>query len=89
MRICFITSEIFSSRCHGGLGKLVRVVGRELVKRGFNVSVIYWSKLYEDSVTELDGMEILSYPYDFITRLSIKHLMVHQSQPRGDRSQIR
>jgi len=34
MGICFITSEIFWGKRRGGFGKLVRVVGRELVKRG-------------------------------------------------------
>ncbi len=59
----------------GGFGKLVRIVGRELVKRGFDVSVICWREPGEDDVTELDGMEILSYPYDFTTRSTVKHLL--------------
>jgi len=75
MHVCFITSEIFLGKRRGGFGKLVRVVGRELVKRGFNVSVICWRGPGEEPVTELDGMEILSYPYDFTTRSSLKHLI--------------
>jgi len=75
MRICFLTSETFSGKRRGGFGKLVRVVGRELVKRGFEVSVISWRGPDEDPVTELDGMEILSYPYDFTTHSSLKHLI--------------
>ena len=75
MKVCFITSEIFLGKRRGGFGKLVRVVGRELVKRGFNVSVICWREPDEGSVTELDGMEILSYPYDFTTRSPLKHLV--------------
>ena len=75
MKVCFITSEMFLGKRRGGFGKLVRVVGRELVKRGFNVSVICWREPDEGSVTELDGMEILSYPYDFTTRSPLKHLV--------------
>jgi len=48
MRFCFITSEIFSGKRQGGFGKLVRVVGRELDKRGFDVSVACWRELDED-----------------------------------------
>jgi hypothetical protein len=33
-KVYFITSEIFSGKRRGGFGKLVRVVGRELAKRG-------------------------------------------------------
>ncbi|MEM4488928.1 MAG: glycosyltransferase family 4 protein [Desulfurococcaceae archaeon] len=75
MKICFITSEIFVGRRRGGFGKLVRVVGRELVKRGYNVSVICWREPDTEFLTEIDGMEILSYPYDFTSRSSLKHLI--------------
>jgi hypothetical protein len=43
MRVCFITSEVFVGR-RGGFGKLVRVVGRELAKRGFDVYAITWAE---------------------------------------------
>jgi len=75
MRICFLTSEVFSGRRRGGFGKLVRVVGRELIRRGFNVSVICWRGPGEEPATELDGMDVLSYSYDFTTRSSLKHLI--------------
>ncbi|MEM3138267.1 MAG: glycosyltransferase family 4 protein, partial [Thermofilaceae archaeon] len=45
------------------------------VKRGFDVSVICWREPGEDFVAELDGMEILSYPYDFTTHSSLKHII--------------
>ena len=75
MRICFITSEIFWGKRRGGFGKLVRVVGRELVKRGFEVSVICWSEPDEFSPTELDGMQILSYPYSITSHSIFRHLV--------------
>ncbi len=39
MKICFISSKVFTSR-HSSFGKLVRVVGKELAKRNFEVYVI-------------------------------------------------
>jgi glycosyltransferase involved in cell wall biosynthesis len=51
------------------------MVGRELVKRGFEVSVICWREPDGESLVEIDGMEVLSYPYDVTTRSSLKHLM--------------
>ncbi|MEM2628217.1 MAG: glycosyltransferase family 4 protein [Ignisphaera sp.] len=75
MKICFITSEIFVGKRRGGFGKLVRVVGRELVKRGYNVSVICWREPDTEFLTEIDGMELLSYPYDFTSTSSLKHMI--------------
>jgi len=40
MRVCFISSEVFAGR-RGGFGKLVRVVGRELARRGFDACVTH------------------------------------------------
>ncbi|MEM3680047.1 MAG: glycosyltransferase family 4 protein [Metallosphaera sp.] len=74
MKICFITSEVFTGKRRGGFGKLVRIVGRELVKRGFDASIICWRGPGEDHIRELDGMKILSYFYDFTTRSSLKHI---------------
>ncbi|MCX8205266.1 MAG: glycosyltransferase family 4 protein [Candidatus Nezhaarchaeota archaeon] len=73
MRICFITSEVFLGRRRGGFGKLVRIVGRELARRGFDVSVVCWRGPGENPPTEVDGIEVLSYPYDFTSRSSFKH----------------
>ncbi|MEM1510936.1 MAG: hypothetical protein QXK88_11315 [Desulfurococcaceae archaeon] len=75
MKICFITSEIFVSKRRGGFGKLVRVVGKELVKGGYNVSVICWREPDAGFLTELDGMELLSYPYDFTFTSSLKQMI--------------
>ncbi len=54
-KVCFITSEIFLGKRRGGFGKLVRVVGRELAKRGFNVSVICRREPGEDLRRNLTG----------------------------------
>jgi len=66
---------VFIGKRRGGFGKLVRVIGQELVRHGFNVSVISWHEPNSGDLTELDGMEILSYPYDFTTHSSLKHII--------------
>ena len=63
MRVCSITSEVFVGR-RDGFGKLVRVIGRELVKRGLwlylrnlvnNLSgFIYWI-----AISAIGGAEIV------------------------------
>ena len=75
MRICFIVSEVFRGKRRGGFGKLVRVVGRELARRGFDVYVITWSEPGEGAYAEIDGMKVLSYPYTFATRSVFRHLI--------------
>lgn len=75
MRICFLTSEVFLGHRHGGFGKLVRIVGSELVKRGFAVSLICWREPGEEAIKDLDGMEVISYPYSFTSRSILQHLI--------------
>ena len=74
MRICFITSEVFVSR-RGGFGKLVRVVGRELVNRGFNVYAITWAEPGMRRFIEIDGIKVLSYPYTYTSHSILKHVI--------------
>ena len=50
MRICFLTSEVFSGKRRGGFGKLVRVVRRKLTKRGLDISINSLAELGEDSI---------------------------------------
>jgi glycogen synthase len=40
MRICFVTPEVFAWGYHGGFGFITRTLGRELAKRGHEVSVV-------------------------------------------------
>ncbi len=74
MRICFITSEVFVSR-HGGFGKLVRVVGRELTKRGFDVYAITWAEPSMKKFKEINGIKVLSYPYTYTSRSILRHVI--------------
>jgi glycosyltransferase involved in cell wall biosynthesis len=73
MKIAFIVSETFTEKRHGGFGWLVRVVGRELVRRGFNVTVLAWRDPGYPEKYFVGGIEVITYPYAF-ERSVIRHL---------------
>ena len=73
MRVGIISSETFVSR-RGGFGKLVRMIGRELARRGFDVWVITWRDPGMDEYMEVDGVKILSYPYTYTSHSVFRHL---------------
>jgi len=74
MKIAFITSESFTEKRHGGYGLLVRVVGRELVKHGFEVTVLAWRDPGYPERYFVDGIEVVTYPYAFETGSVFRHL---------------
>jgi glycosyltransferase involved in cell wall biosynthesis len=61
--VCLISTEILGWGKSGGYGFVVRMIGTELIKRGFRVTVIIPKprEVTEDS-TVLDGIEVRSYP---------------------------
>jgi len=74
MRIVFIVSEAFTEKRHGGFGWLVRTIGRELVRRGFDVAVLAWRDPGYPERYFVDGIEVVTYPYAFETRSVFRHL---------------
>jgi len=74
MRIAFIVSEVFTEKRHGGFGWLVRVIGRELVKRGFEVFVLAWRDPGYPERFHVDGLEVITYPYAFDTKSVVRHI---------------
>ena len=74
MRVAFITSEIFVGKRRGGFGWLVRAVGRELVRRGFDVTVLAWRDPGYPERYSVDGVEVITYPYAFETKSVFRHL---------------
>jgi glycosyltransferase involved in cell wall biosynthesis len=74
MRIAFIVSEVFTEKRHGGFGWLVRVIGRELVKRGFEVFVLAWRDPGYPERFHVDGLEVITYPYAFDTKSMVRHV---------------
>jgi len=63
MKICYIVGEIFGHGHYGGFGKLVRVLGKGLIEKGFEVSVITWRRDNQPEIERLDGMLVMSWPY--------------------------
>jgi len=73
--ICFICSEAFLGKRKGGFGRLVRILGRELAKKGFDVHVICWRELSnEDYPHIVDGIHIWTYRYNYASKSLIEHL---------------
>jgi glycogen synthase len=74
MKVAFITSETFTEKRHGGFGWLVRTIGRELVRRGFDVTVLAWRDPGYPERYSVDGVEVVTYPYAFETKSVLRHL---------------
>lgn len=65
MKICLICVEVFAWGTFGGFGKLTRTLGRELVRRGHDVTVVVPRRKGQGRVETLDGMTVLGYPMSF------------------------
>ena len=62
MHICFICVEIFAWGKYGGFGRATRTIGRELARRGIQVSAIVPRRENQGAVETLDGIRVLSFP---------------------------
>jgi glycosyltransferase involved in cell wall biosynthesis len=72
MRVCLIAVEIFAWGKYGGFGRDTRVIGKELVKRGVEVSAVVPRRGDQKPVEELDGIKVYSYqPKDLISSKEI------------------
>jgi glycosyltransferase involved in cell wall biosynthesis len=63
MHVCLISVEIFAWGKYGGFGKATRAIGRELVKRGIQVSAIVPRRGDQKKVEELDGIKVYGFDY--------------------------
>jgi glycosyltransferase involved in cell wall biosynthesis len=61
VHVCLISVEIFAWGKYGGFGRLTRMIGRELVKRGVTVTAVVPRRKKQRPVEELDGMRVLSF----------------------------
>lgn len=61
MRICLICVEIFAWGKYGGFGRSTRMLGRELVRRGHEVTAVVPRRPDQKPVEDLDGMKVLSF----------------------------
>jgi glycosyltransferase involved in cell wall biosynthesis len=62
MRICLISVEIFAWGKYGGFGRATRTIGRELARRGIQVSAVVPRRPGQSAVEDLDGIEVLGFP---------------------------
>jgi len=62
MKICFITTEIFTHGYFGGYGKITRNIAGSLVKRGHDVYVIMPRVKGQEELEIVDGIKVYSYP---------------------------
>lgn len=62
MHVCLICIELFGLGVHGGFGRATRFLGRELVRRGIQVTVVVPRRSRDfPAVHELDGMIVRQF----------------------------
>jgi glycosyltransferase involved in cell wall biosynthesis len=61
MHICLISMEIFAWGKHGGYGRATRVIGRELVRRGVDVTAVVPLRGKQRPLEILDGITVLGF----------------------------
>lgn len=62
MKICLISVEIFAWGKYGGFGRATRTIGKELVKRGFDVCAVVPLRNEQKPVENLDGITVYGFP---------------------------
>jgi glycosyltransferase involved in cell wall biosynthesis len=60
-RVCLISVEIFAWGKYGGFGRATRLIGRELARRGVDVTAIVPRRPGQAPVEDLDGIRVLSF----------------------------
>jgi glycosyltransferase involved in cell wall biosynthesis len=61
VRICLICVEIFAWGKYGGFGRATRIIGRELARRGVDVTAVVPRRSSQLPEEELDGIRVLSF----------------------------
>jgi glycosyltransferase involved in cell wall biosynthesis len=61
MRVCLVSVEIFAWGKYGGFGRATRIIGRELARRGVEVTAVVPRREGQRSVEDLDGIRVLSF----------------------------
>ncbi len=62
MRVCFVSPEFFHWGVYGGFGYLTRLLGKKLVERGVDVSVVTQQRKGQGEIEEVDGITVYGYP---------------------------
>ena len=61
MKICLISVEIFAWGKYGGFGRSTRMIGRELARRGVEVTAVVPRRADQKPVEVLDGIRVLGF----------------------------
>ncbi len=63
MKVCLIAMEIFAWGKYGGFGRSTRMIGRELARRGVEVTAVVPRRADQRAVEELDGIRVLGFEF--------------------------
>ncbi|HAV76521.1 MAG TPA: hypothetical protein DCX53_04115 [Anaerolineae bacterium] len=84
MKICLISVEIFAWGKYGGFGRSTRMIGRELVKRGIDVTAIVPRRAGQKRVEVLDGIRVLGFeprrPFSALELIRVADADIYHSQ---------
>ncbi len=84
MKICLICVEIFAWGKYGGFGRATRMIGRELVKRGIEVTAVVPRRQDQGEIEILDGIRVLGFnrsnPFSALPRFREADADVYHSQ---------
>ncbi|HUH97121.1 MAG TPA: glycosyltransferase family 4 protein [Anaerolineales bacterium] len=61
MRICLVSVEIFAWGKYGGFGRSTRMIGKELVRRGIEVTAVVPRRAQQKPLEMLDGIRVLGF----------------------------
>ena len=61
MHVCLVSVEIFAWGKYGGFGRATRIIGRELARRGVQVTAVVPRRADQRPEEELDGIRVLSF----------------------------
>lgn len=86
MKICLLSVEIFAWGKYGGFGRSTRMLGRELVKRGHEVTAIVPRRMGQQPVEVLDGIQVIGFeprkPFSALSLIrSVDADIYHSQEP--------
>lgn len=61
MKVCLIAVEIFAWGKNGGFGRSTRMIGRELARRGVEVTAVVPRRGEQKPIELLDGIRVLGF----------------------------
>lgn len=84
MKICLISVEIFAWGKYGGFGRSTRMLGRELARRGVDVTAIVPRRKGQRPVEILDGIRVLGFeprnPFSALALIREANADIYHSQ---------